>query len=206
MKIYLYILNTLADWEIGYITAELNSGRYLDKSKDKISLIKIGNTKEPIKTMGGMWITPDKVVDDIGFNEGDLLILPGADTWMDEDNQKMVNIVSEIIKTKVIIAAICGATVALANAKLLNNREHTSNNKDFLKIMCPEYSGEDYYIDKPACSNDNLITATGLAPLEFSYEVFKKIDIMKNDTLDAWYSLHKTREAKYFYRLMESLK
>ena len=76
----------------------------------------------------------------------------------------------------------------------------------FLKMICPEYSGSDYYIDKPVIVDNNLITATGLAPLEFSYEVFKKMNIMKTDTLEAWYQLYKTKEAKYFYNLMESLK
>ncbi len=86
---YVYILDTLADWEIGFIIAELNSGRYLDKSKEKISLIKIGDNLKPIKTMGGIIITPDKDVADVEFKENDLLILPGADTWMDENNQKI---------------------------------------------------------------------------------------------------------------------
>lgn len=26
--VYLYVFDTMADWEIGYLTAELNSGRY----------------------------------------------------------------------------------------------------------------------------------------------------------------------------------
>jgi len=30
MKVYLYLLDTLADWEIGFITAELYSHRYFD--------------------------------------------------------------------------------------------------------------------------------------------------------------------------------
>ena len=111
MKVYIYILNTLADWEISYLTAELNSGRYLDKTKPSVELIKIGNTTEPIKTMGGIIITPDESIDNIRFKEDDLLILPGADTWMEEENKKIIDIVSGIINEKVIIAAICGATV-----------------------------------------------------------------------------------------------
>lgn len=75
MKAYLYILNTLADWEIGYLTAELNSGRYLDKTKPPVELITIGNTTEPIRTMGGITITPDEKIDNIRFEEDDLLIL-----------------------------------------------------------------------------------------------------------------------------------
>jgi putative intracellular protease/amidase len=206
MNAYLYVLNTLADWEIAYITAELNSGRYLDKTKPPIQLIKIGNTLEPIKTMGGIIITPDESVDNIIFNEGDLLILPGADTWLEKSNNKILDIVSDLINKKVIIAAICGATIALANKGLLDNRKHTSNDKEVLKMFCPGYNGEEFYINKPAVTDGNLITATGLAPLEFAYEIFKTTGVMKPETLEAWYQLYITKEAKYFFILMESLK
>jgi putative intracellular protease/amidase len=206
MKVYIYILNTLADWEISYLTAELNSGRYLDKTKPSVELIKIGNTNEPIKTMGGIIITPDESIDNIRFKEDDLLILPGADTWMEEENKKIVDIVSGIINEKVIIAAICGATVALANKGILNNRKHASNDIEFLKMFCPEYTGENFYLNQPAVTDNNLITASGIAPLEFSYEVLKRINVMKAETLEAWYQLYKTNESKYFYTLMESRK
>ena len=202
---YVYVLDTLADWEIGFIAAESNSRRYFAKNT-KLEFVKIGNTLEPIKTMGGINITPEKAISDVEFQEGDLLVLPGADTWMDEDNKNIIDIVSDVISKKVIIAAICGATVALAQNGLLNNRKHTSNDKDFLKMVCPDYSGSSYYINTPVVVDDNLITATGLAPLEFSYEVFKKMNVMKEDTLEAWYQLYKTKESKYFYSLMESLK
>ncbi len=205
MKAYLYVLNTLADWEIAYITAELNSGRYLDKTKTSITLVKIGNTLEPIKTMGGITIAPEESIDNIIFNEGDLLILPGADTWLEEANKKILDIVSDIINNKVIIAAICGATIALAKNGILNNRKHTSNDKGFLKMICPEYSGEDYYLNQPVVTDNNLITASSLASIDFSYEVFKRINVMRTETLEAWYQLYKTKEAKFFHILMESL-
>lgn len=205
MKVYIYVLNTLADWEISYLTAELNSGRYLDKTRPPIELIKIGNTTEPIKTMGGIIITPDESIVNIKFKEDDLLILPGADTWMQEENKKIIDIVSSIIDKKVIIAAICGATVALANEGLLNNRNHTSNDIEVLKLFCSEYGGENFYLNQPAVTDDNLITASGIAPLEFSYEVLKRINVMKVETVEAWYQLYKTKESKYFYALMESI-
>lgn len=205
MKVYLYLLNTLADWEISYLTAELNSGRYLDKTKPSVELIKIGNTTEPIKTMGGITITPDESIDNIQFKEDDLLILPGADTWMEEENKKIIDIASDVINKKVIIAAICGATVALANKGILNNRKHTSNDIEFFKMFCPEYTGENFYLNQPAVTDDNLITASGIAPLEFSYEVLKRTNLMKTETLEAWYQLYKTKESKFFYALMESI-
>ncbi|MDO9045676.1 MAG: type 1 glutamine amidotransferase family protein [Methanobacteriaceae archaeon] len=205
MKVYLYVLNTLADWEIGYLTADLYSGRYLDKTRLPVEIIKIGNTTEPITTMGGIKITPDETIDNIKFEEDDLLILPGADTWTEEKNKKIIDIVSRIINEKVIIAAVCGATIALANKGILNNRKHTSNDLEVLKMFCPEYTGENFYLNQAAVTDDNLITASGLAPLEFSYEVLKRTNLMKTETLEAWYQLYKTNEPKYFYALMESL-
>lgn len=76
-----------------------------------------------------------------------------------------------VINRKIIIAAICGATVALAQIGLLDNRKHTSNDKDFLKIFSPNYKGSSHYIKAPTVVDNNLITATGLAPLEFSYKI-----------------------------------
>jgi hypothetical protein len=73
-------------------------------------------------------------------------------------------------------------------------------------MFCPEYTGENFYLNQPAVTDDNLITASGIAPLEFSYEVLKRIDVMKAETLEAWYQLYKTKESKYFYALMESIK
>jgi len=129
--------------------------------------------------MGGFSMAPDITVDKIKFNKDDILILPGADTWMRDENKRVVEIASELLDKKITVAAICGATVALASAGLLDSIKHTSNDKEFLKMFCPKYAGADYYIEKPAVTDSSLITASGLAPLEFSYQVFKKSNLMK---------------------------
>lgn len=206
MNVYLYVLDTLSDWEIGFITAELNTGRFFKDKGKKISIIKVSHSLNKIKTMGGIEITPDELIENIIFQNDDILILPGADTWTDAKNGTALEIVKEALDKNVIIAAICGATLALAGIGILNNRKHTSNDKQFLKMSCPNYSGESLYVNKPAVADGNLITATGLAPLEFSYEIFKKSDLFKEETLEAWYNLYNTKEAKYFYNLMNSLK
>lgn len=206
MNIYLYLLDTLSDWEIGYVTAELNTGRFFKDKGKKISIIKVSHSLNKIKTMGGIEIAPDELIENIKFQKDDILILPGADTWMDAKNGKTLEIVKELLDKNVIIAAICGATLALASAGILNDRKHTSNDKGYMKFSCPNYSGESLYIEKPAVSDGNLITATGLAPLEFGYEIFKKSELFKEETLEAWYNLYNTKEAKYFHDLMNSLK
>ncbi len=65
--------------------------------------------------------------------------------------------------------------------------------------------GEALYEYKPAVVDGNLITANGIAPLEFTFEVIKKMNLMKDDTINAWYNLYKTQEPKYFFELMGSV-
>ena len=62
ITIYVYILDTLADWELGYVTSELNSGRFFKKDAQSISLKTVSYSKEPIRTMGGLTIVPDCLI------------------------------------------------------------------------------------------------------------------------------------------------
>ncbi|MBP1908846.1 hypothetical protein [Methanolobus bombayensis] len=36
------------------------------------------------------------------------------------------------------------------------------------KSACPNYTGEEFYRDEPVVIGNNVITASGVAPLEFS--------------------------------------
>jgi putative intracellular protease/amidase len=135
--------------------------------------------------MGGLSINVDLRLSEVEFSEGDLLILPGADTWMEEEHNSVIEMIESLVEHGVIVAAISGATVALANAKVLNNRKHTSNGNGFLEMMCPEYKGSNNYIDLPAVCDNNLITASGMAALEFTYEILKRTQVMKEETITA---------------------
>jgi len=75
-----------------------------------------------------------------------------------------------------------------------------------MKMICPHYNGENYYQDKPAVTDGNLITATGIAPLEFAMHVLKVMDVFDTETLHAWFNLYKTYDPKYFFELMNAIK
>ncbi len=205
MRVFLYILDTLADWEISYIFPELNTGRYISDKNKNIDIVKISNSLETVKTLGGLEIKPDEQINKITFKKDDILILPGSDTWMEPQNFDVMKIVRELLQKGVNVCAICGATVALAEAGILDDRKHTSNDKEYLKMLCKNYNGSENYLNEPVVVDENLITATGLAPLEFSFEVLKVTKCFKQNTLESWYNLFKTREPKYFYELMNSL-
>ena len=81
--LYLYIPETLADWEPGHVLAELRSGRYLKDPSLRYDVVLCGSTMETIKTMGGIRLAPELLFSDISPGDRDLLVLPGADTWLD---------------------------------------------------------------------------------------------------------------------------
>src|SRR5512137_509558 len=203
--LYLYVLDTLSDWEPGHIMAELCSGRYLKDPALRYSVVLCGSTKKTVTTMGGLHLAPEVLIRDIQPVPGDVLVLPGADTWLDPAQVPAIRAAARLLDGGIPVAAICGATLGLANAGLLDNRPHTSNDPAALKMFCPNYRGEDHYVNEPAVTDDNLITASGLAPVEFAYHVFRSLDVIAPATLEAWHGLFTTRQPGYFYSLMGSL-
>ncbi|MDQ7092907.1 type 1 glutamine amidotransferase family protein [Desulfosporosinus sp. PR] len=203
--VYLYVFETMSDWEIGYLTAELNSGRYYKKGLAPSKIVTVGMEKTIVTTMGGLKILPDIKVDECSIESTEALILPGGDTWTEIIHQPILKIAARCLKESILVAAICGATMGLAQNGLLNSRWHTSNDLEYLKMICPAYRGEKYYKMESAVTDEKLITASGIAPLEFSAHVLKALGVFSAKTLAAWYSLNKTHESKYFYALINSI-
>jgi putative intracellular protease/amidase len=202
---YLYVLNTMADWEPAYLIAELNSGRWFRKNATRYTVRTVGITKEPVVTMGGVRIKPDISLDELTTTDAGVLILPGGENWLEDFHKPILEQAKEFLDAGITVAAICGATLGLAKAGLLDNRPHTSNDLGFLKTACPNYTGESLYRQGPAVSDGNLITASGIAPLEFAKEVLRNLGVFSAQTLEAWYQLYVTHEKQYFYAIMDSL-
>jgi putative intracellular protease/amidase len=203
--VYLYIFDTMADWEVGYLNAELNSGRYYRKGSQPLKIVTVGIDNTPVITMGGIKIIPDIGYKEFIIEDAAALILPGGNTWTESIHDPILKKTEECLQKGAIVGAICGATMGLAEKGMLNNRWHTSNDLGFLKMTCPNYEGEVYYKQEPAVTDRNLITASGIAPLEFTVHVLKKLDVFSLETLDSWYNLYCTHEPKYFYELISSI-
>jgi len=205
MKVYLTVVDTMADWEVGYLTAELHSRRFFANPLAPFELVKAGLTHAPIRTMGGMDISPDVRLHEIALQAGDLLVLPGAEVWGEPELAPVLAFARHTVEHGHNVAAICGATIGLAQMGVLDDYDHTSNDPGYLKDTCPGYAGAARYRNEPAVRDRNLITATGLAPLEFAHEVFKLLDVMRPETLEAWLQLHRTREPRWFHALVASM-
>ncbi len=120
--IYIYLPDTLADWELGHITAELQSRRFFKKDAPHLELKTVGYCREPVHTMGGLTVVPDCAAGDIATDEKSVLLLPGANTWSDPRHGAIVEKADEFLAAGAAVGAICGATAALAGAGLLSAR------------------------------------------------------------------------------------
>ncbi|MBK1810737.1 glutamine amidotransferase [Clostridium sp. YIM B02505] len=203
--VYLYVFDTMADWEIGYLTAEINSGRYYKKGLMPLKVVTVGITKTPITTMGGLKILPEIELKECSVTDTAALILPGGNTWTEAIHAPIIKMAEEYLEEGIVVGAICGATIGLAIGGVLDKRNHTSNDLGYLKMVCPNYDGEMYYKQESVVTYGNLITASGIAPLEFALHILKILDVFSPQTLYSWYNLYKTQELKYFFELMNSI-
>lgn len=73
-----------------------------------------------------------------------------------------------------VIAGICGGTVAMASAGLLDDHAHTSNWPGYLETHAAGYAGSSRYVEQPmALRGGRVITAPAGAPASFAAEVLE---------------------------------
>ena len=204
-KVYIYALDTLADWELGYVTAELSSGRFFKKGAPGVSVKTVAVSKAPVKTMGGLTIVPDCSINDIEVGEKSVLLLPGANTWDDPKHSAIIKKAGELLSVGAMVCAICGATVALANASLLDQRPHTSNGAGYLEMVSPAYNGQKFYVDASSVADQNLITAGSTGALLWAKQIIAQLEVFQHNTLEAWYAYFSTGDVQHFFTLMQTL-
>jgi len=90
-----------------------------------------------------------------------------------------------------VVAGICGGTIGLARAGLLDGVDHTSNGPGYLEANATGYRGAGRYRDQPTALRDGgIITAPAPAPASFAAEVLMAagLDRKKADEIRAMLS------------------
>ena len=193
----------MADWEVGHAIAELSSQRFFAERKDWM-VKTFSLSKEPVVTMGGIRIVPDLSADEVTTEDAVMLILPGADTWMDPTQAAIVDLAKRFLSAGIPVAAICGATIALAEAGMLDNVKHTSNGLPYLKMVCPNYRGDHHYQNELAVTDKHLITAGSTSHVEFAYHILKELDVFESGNLEYWYGYFGKHSIEDLLRLFEA--
>ena len=179
------VFEGFADWEPAYALAELrrSGGR---------SVVTVGFDLRPVTSMGGLRVVPDQALADVQASDTEILILPGGDFWESSyPRVELDRVLKDLVTHAVPIAAICGGTLAVARAGLLNDRPHTSNMPGYIAEHAPEYSGDSLYQAIPAVNDRGVITASGLAPVEFAREIFRQLAIFSPTDDELWFNMFK---------------
>ena len=74
---------------------------------------------------------------------------------------------------------------------MLDDRQHTSNMRDYLPTHVPEYAGASHYVEAAAVRDKHVITATGLAPVDFAREIFAELKVFNAADEALWYAMFK---------------
>lgn len=199
--VHLAVYDTLADWEVGFVTAHVNNGAW-HKTPGRFRMQTVSAGLEPVTTMGGLRVLPDSLLADLKPADSAMLILPGNDNFATEGYRPYVEKAREFLDAGVPVAAICGATGALAMAGLLDDREHTSNAAAFLDSL--GYAGGQLYREEDVVVDRELITAGAQSPIEFARAIFARLGIYEPSVLDSWYKLYGQKDTAGFYELMSA--
>jgi putative intracellular protease/amidase len=200
--VHVYVFDSLADWEPGYAIAGINNPAF-QRQPGRYRVQTVGLTRQPVTTIGGLRILPDLTLDQLDPKDSAMLILPGGELWDAGGNTEVVEKAIECLWAGVPVAAICGATAGLARGGVLDDRQHTSNAPEYL--LATGYAGAAFYqAGEAAVTDREVITASAMAPLEFAYHIFKRLDLYTGPALEAWYGLFRTREMSSFTSLLES--
>ena len=185
--VYLLLPEGMADWEPGYAVAGL--GHWA-----KVPVRTVGFTRAPITTMGGLRLLPDIPLAELpaGADAVRLFLLPGGDLWEgDYPSSSLEPVLTTLDAANVPIAAICGATIAVARAGLLRDRRHTSNGADYLARFAPGKTDAADYVEELATRDRGMITASGLGPVEFAHEIFAELGVFSPAELAEFLELYK---------------
>ncbi len=183
-NIYVFIFDGFSDWEISYLTPEINKS-------EQFELVYFSKNGKTITSMGGLQIKPTTSLNEINFKDIDMLILPGGPAWEKGENEEIIKLTKDVSEKGKPIAAICAATAYLGQLGLLNDLKHTSNDLNYLKGVAPKYCGDENYQNSLAITDRNIITANGIAPIEFAKEIFKTIELYNDNDIEKWFQLFK---------------
>jgi putative intracellular protease/amidase len=197
--VFCAVYDDLADWEVGYLLAELRSGRFTGRP---FAVRTVSAATAPVTTMGGVRVLPDLTLGDLDPADGALLVLPGSSLWDGGGGQEFADAAARFLDAGVPVAAICGATFGLARAGLLDDRAHTSAAREYLQAS--GYHGEEHYRDDRAVVDGDLVTAGPQSPVQFALATMSRLGLASPELVEAYEAVFHRGDAAAYPALMRA--
>ena len=183
---HLLIVDGYADWEPANALAELRRWA-------KREVRTVGFTSAPVVSMAGLRVVPDTELVHVRPEDVELLIIPGGDLWQagDYPRKPLESLIGALVAVDIPVAAICAGTLVLGRAGVLDHRRHTSNAPEYLPRYAEGYGGAANYEDAPAVRDRHVITASGLAPVDFARAIFAEMNVFSEKNEALWFDMFK---------------
>lgn len=165
-RVGLILTPGFADWEYAFIAGTASPFYGIDVRF-------FAPTTGQFFSQGGLAVTVDSSLQQCLDWKPDVVVIIGAMVWESADAPDIRDFLHDSRSSGATIAGICGGTLALARAGLLDTVPHTSNSADFLQNVV-SYEGFTLYRSSSiAVMEDRIITAPGTAPVSFTCAVFE---------------------------------
>lgn len=137
-------------------------------------------TPEPgeVRSMGGLVAQVADGLEAIPGWSPKVIAVIGGTVWETENAPDLDTLLQAHHAGGGVVAGICGGTLALARAGLLDAVSHTSNDADYLGAFAVDYAGAELFCGNGSAVSDNrVITAPGTAPVSFAAAVFESLGL-----------------------------
>jgi len=133
--------------------------------------------KKPVRSYEGLTFVPDASITELDEEKVDVLLIPGGNPRPFSKNLPLIGVIRSLNDRGVPIGAICGGSLFLADAKVLENRQCTTSisneSEEFESFKGCELIDSDVVVDK------NIVTAQGNAFVEFAMAIANVAHIFK---------------------------
>ncbi|MCK9815519.1 glutamine amidotransferase [Pseudomonas chlororaphis] len=166
-RIGLILTPGFADWEYAFIAGTASPFYGIDVRF-------FAPVTGQLCSQGGLTATVDSHLQHCLEWKPDVVVVIGGMAWEGAEAPDVRDFLQASRDSGATIAGICGGTLALARAGLLDTIPHTSNSADFLQHNAENYNGGALYQSRSvAMVADGIITAPGPAPVSFTCAVFE---------------------------------
>lgn len=170
-------IDRFADWEFGLLTGsapEWFGGRIISISADG----------KPVRSQGGLTLTPDRRAQPDENADLDAIAVIGSDVWAGDKAPDIAPLLQAVAARGGVVGGICAGTLAVARSGLFANARHTSNEREWLDGVLPDYPGRANYEQLPyAVADGRIISAPGSAPGTFAVAMLTAIFPDKADMM-----------------------
>lgn len=175
-KLYLFIYDGMADYQISFVAHLLSE----EVGKE---LITIAYEDTLIKGKSGILYKPNKTIKEALNEDSSGLIIPGG--YNPEMRNELIELIINLNDKGKLLAAICSAPRLLAKSGILDKVRYTTSALPWTDTLKEKFRENNpfpihNYICERVVRDGNIITAQGIAFVDFAIEICDWFKIFEN--------------------------